>query len=153
MPLSKKSGTGEPIGMTGGVGGSAAKAVLVTVAAVALVVRVFRRRRSELTWAAVVLSALLLAQVTLGALTVLWRKPADVASAHVAVGALVLVTSFVITVRAARVNWLAQGLLPSPLYPGERVRVRGSSPVIEKAPLTPALSPEYRGEGVSAAGV
>jgi len=33
---------------------------------------------------------------------VLRRKPADVASAHVAVGALVLVTSFVLTARAAK---------------------------------------------------
>jgi hypothetical protein len=30
------------------------------------------------------------------------RKPADIASLHVAVGALVLVTSFVITLRAGR---------------------------------------------------
>ena len=45
--------------------------------------------------------------------------------------------------------------VPSPLYSGERVRVRGSSSESEIAdfrfqmqPLTPALSPEYRGEGV-----
>jgi len=44
---------------------------------------------------AVILLVLLMAQVTLGVLTVLLRKPADVASSHVAVGALVLVTSFV----------------------------------------------------------
>ena len=49
---------------------------------------------------AVILLLLLTAQVTLGVLTVLLRKPADVASAHVAVGALVLVTSFVMMVRA-----------------------------------------------------
>ena len=131
-------------------------AVLVTVAAVALVVRVVRRRRTELTRGAVVLSALLLTQVTLGVLTVLWRKPADVASLHVAVGALVLVTAFVMTVRAARVNYLVgRSFIPSPLYSGERVRVRGSSSEISDLksqmpkPLAPALSPEYRGEGVS----
>jgi heme A synthase len=45
---------------------------------------------------------LLAAQVTLGVLTVLYRKPADVASAHVAVGALLLVTSFVLAARAGR---------------------------------------------------
>src|SRR5688572_24136161 len=39
-------------------------------------------------------------------------------------------------------------LVPSPLYSGERVRVRGSSWSMEMRPLTPALSPEYRGEGV-----
>ena len=90
--------------------------LLVTAAAVALVARVFRKRRRELVVPSLALCALLLAQVTLGVLTVLWRKPADVASAHVAVGALVLVTAFVITVRVARINWLssrvAQGLSP-----------------------------------------
>ena len=131
-------------------------ALLVTVAAVALVARVVRRRRSELTRAAVILSALLLTQVTLGVLTVLWRKPADVASLHVAVGALVLVTAFVMGVRAARVNYLSsRSFVPSPLYAGERVRVRGSSSEISDLesqmpkPLTPALSPAYKGEGVS----
>jgi cytochrome c oxidase assembly protein subunit 15 len=88
-------------------------ALLVTTAAVALVVRVFRERRREQVVPSLVLCALLLAQVTLGVLTVLWRKPADVASAHVAVGALVLVTSFVMTVRAARVNWLAVRVAPA----------------------------------------
>ena len=46
--------------------------------------------------------ALLLIQVTLGILTVLLRKPADIASAHVAVGALLLVTIWVIAMRAHR---------------------------------------------------
>ncbi len=48
------------------------------------------------------LALLLLVQIALGVATVLLRKPADVASAHVAVGALVLVSSFVIMVRAIR---------------------------------------------------
>ena len=43
---------------------------------------------------------LLTVQVTLGILTVLLRKPADIASAHVAVGALLLVANWVIAVRA-----------------------------------------------------
>src|SRR5439155_8128936 len=40
-------------------------------------------------------------------------------------------------------------LVPSPLYSEESVRVRGrlSSAFREVLPLTPALSPEYRGEG------
>jgi hypothetical protein len=46
--------------------------------------------------------------------------------------------------------------VPSPLYAGERVRVRGRVPnqhgktrrAARARPLTPALSPEYRGEGV-----
>ena len=49
-----------------------------------------------------------------------------------------------------------KGSVPSPLYSGERDRVRGgtsngvSQPtaVLDVRPLTPALSPEYRGEGV-----
>ena len=94
-------------------------ALLVTVAAIALVARIVRWRRTELKIAAGVLSALLLTQVTLGVLTVLWRKPADVASLHVAVGALVLVTSFVMTVRAARVNYLSRrSFVPAPRYSG-----------------------------------
>src|SRR5687767_4860737 len=41
-------------------------------------------------------------------------------------------------------------LIPSPLYSGERVTVRGSSCSYGGKPApTPALSPEYRGEGVS----
>jgi uncharacterized PurR-regulated membrane protein YhhQ (DUF165 family) len=50
-----------------------------------------------------VLAPLLVTQVTLGVLTVLWRKPADIASLHVAVGALVLVTTFTLAARAVRV--------------------------------------------------
>jgi cytochrome c oxidase assembly protein subunit 15 len=128
-------------------------ALVVTAAACALVYRVLRQRRRELLVPSLVLVALLLTQVTLGVLTVLWRKPADVASAHVAVGALVLVTSFVMAVRAARVDWVARRLVPSPLYSGERVRVRGAFQPDRDEPLTPSLSPEYRGEGVRAAGV
>jgi cytochrome c oxidase assembly protein subunit 15 len=79
-------------------------AVLVTAVAVSLIAVALRRRRAGLFVPSLVLGALLATQVTLGVLTVLWRKPADVASLHVAVGALVLVTSFVMAVRSARVN-------------------------------------------------
>ena len=79
-------------------------AVLVTAALLAVSACVFRLRRAVvgLFTPAALLLVLLAAQVTLGVLTVLWRKPADLASAHVAVGALVLVTTFVIAVRAAK---------------------------------------------------
>ena len=53
-----------------------------------------------------ILLVLLLSQLTLGVLTVYYRKPADVTSIHVAVGALVLATSFVIAVRAMRLYCL-----------------------------------------------
>jgi cytochrome c oxidase assembly protein subunit 15 len=82
-------------------------AVLPTVMAVGLTtlaVWVSRRLRAvaPLAAPAVTLLALLLTQVTLGVLTVLLRKPADVASAHVAVGALTLLTAFVMLVRSLR---------------------------------------------------
>jgi heme A synthase len=44
-------------------------------------------------------------------LTVLLKKPADIASAHVAVGALVLVTTIVLAVRSLRLYSPAQALL------------------------------------------
>jgi cytochrome c oxidase assembly protein subunit 15 len=83
-------------------------AVIVTAAAAALILMIIRRGLRDLYVGAAILSALLIAQVTLGVLTVLWRKPADVASLHVAVGALLLVTAFVVTVRVARLNWSAR---------------------------------------------
>ena len=61
-----------------------------------------RHRRPGLVAPAVGMIVLLATQATLGVLTVLYRKPADVASAHVAVGALLLVTTFVLAARAAR---------------------------------------------------
>jgi heme a synthase len=79
-------------------------AVLVTIAllaAVGIILKSHRRER-ELFRPAVLLVALLVTQITLGVLTVLWRKPADVASLHVAFGALTLVTTFVVIVRASR---------------------------------------------------
>ena len=79
-------------------------ALLVTlfVVSLAVVVVLRRRRQPGLTGLALTLLILLLAQLTLGVLTVLKKKPADIASAHVAVGALVLVTTFVLAVRSMR---------------------------------------------------
>lgn len=79
-------------------------AVVVTLVLVALIVKAVSRVRSKVSFrgSALLLTVLLLAQLTLGVLTVLLRKPADIASLHVAVGALVLVTTFLIAVRAMR---------------------------------------------------
>ena len=83
-----------------------AGAIVVSAAVVIAAVRVLRRHRREgLTGPAVAMLVLLAAQVALGVFTVLKRKPADVASAHVAVGALLLAATFVLTVRAARLYW------------------------------------------------
>jgi cytochrome c oxidase assembly protein subunit 15 len=76
--------------------------VSVLVLALAGMVLVRYATRPRLAGAAWVLIALLFAQLTLGVLTVVYRKPADIASIHVAVGALVLVTAFVLTARAVR---------------------------------------------------
>jgi cytochrome c oxidase assembly protein subunit 15 len=79
-------------------------AVLVTLTLMLLAYKVIRlnRGRPSLLGPAIVLVGLLLTQLTLGVSTVLLHKPADVASAHVAVGALVLVTTFALAARAAR---------------------------------------------------
>jgi cytochrome c oxidase assembly protein subunit 15 len=72
---------------------------ILTVAGIAMV-----RHRSQrmLMVPASLLVVLLIAQITLGAYTVWMRKPADVASLHVAVGALTLVTAFVMCAAAVR---------------------------------------------------
>jgi heme a synthase len=108
-------------------------AVLVTAALLATAACVFRLRRAAagLFTPAVLLLVLLAAQVTLGVLTVLWRKPADLASAHVAVGALVLVTVFVLTVRAAK--------LYSPGRRSVRSRFMISAPGTDRAPARASL--------------
>src|SRR5204863_8995605 len=78
-------------------------AVIVSGFVIALAVYVLRRHRGRgFSGAAWTLLVLLCVQLTLGVLTVLLQKPADIASGHVAVGALVLVTTFVLAVRSMR---------------------------------------------------
>jgi cytochrome c oxidase assembly protein subunit 15 len=81
-------------------------AVLVTIALLSLFVLVLRSQAavSALKRPAIVMVTLLALQITLGVLTVLQRKPADIASAHVAVGALTLLTTFVLCVRVAKLT-------------------------------------------------
>ncbi len=89
-------------------------AVLI-LAAVAWTAWVARRQlggRSALTKFSLVWLGLILAQATLGVLTVLQNKPVDVATAHVAVGALSLVTGAMLTLTAMR-------LLPKPVREAE----------------------------------
>jgi cytochrome c oxidase assembly protein subunit 15 len=78
-------------------------ALLVTVLLGGLMYRVLRYHRQlmlrRLAW---ILMWLLPIQITLGILTVLWRKPADIASIHVAIGALTLMTTAVMLLRAMR---------------------------------------------------
>ncbi len=79
-------------------------ALLVTAVVLTLVARIVlhHRNRPALLRPAIVLLALLAAQIALGVFTVLFRKPADVASAHVAAGALVLMISFILTANSIR---------------------------------------------------
>jgi cytochrome c oxidase assembly protein subunit 15 len=109
-------------------------AIVVSVAILNLLVRVARLRagRSWLLRPAWLLLGLLLTQLTLGALTVLLRKPADIASAHVAVGALTLMTTFVLTVRAVRLYW------PRPV--GERLMDSRAFEVLPAEPGAAAVA-------------
>jgi cytochrome c oxidase assembly protein subunit 15 len=79
-----------------------ALAVTAFVLWTCLTVFIKHRHRKGLYRPAVLLVVLLVTQITLGVLTVLDRKPADIASAHVAVGALVLATMFALTMRSGR---------------------------------------------------
>jgi cytochrome c oxidase assembly protein subunit 15 len=95
-------------------------ALLVTAVLGLLMYRVLRYQRQRLlrrlAWG---LMILLPVQITLGALTVLWRKPADIASIHVAIGAMTLMTTAVLLLRAARLYsplWR-----PAPAFPVIRV--------------------------------
>jgi len=77
-------------------------AAIVTLLVLATAGHVFYHhgKRRELVRPALLLLALVALQVTLGALTVLSQKQFVINSLHVFNGALVLVTSFVLTLRA-----------------------------------------------------
>ncbi|MDP9175265.1 MAG: COX15/CtaA family protein [Planctomycetota bacterium] len=80
------------------------------------------RRLKTLARPAIGLLVLLGIQVTLGILTVLLHKPADIASAHVAVGALVLMTTWVIAVRSYSVLRNAPASVEQADQPGSTAR-------------------------------
>jgi cytochrome c oxidase assembly protein subunit 15 len=78
-------------------------AVLVTILISWLIVKLLREETNPgLRRPAWLLIGLLITQLTLGVLTVLWQKPADVASLHVLVGAITLMTTFTVIVRSLR---------------------------------------------------
>jgi cytochrome c oxidase assembly protein subunit 15 len=82
-------------------------ALIVTLAVIATASRIWfhHPHRTELRQPATLLTALVAVQVTLGALTVLTRRDVWINSAHVVVGALVLTTSLVITLRTWRIRF------------------------------------------------
>jgi len=79
-------------------------AVVVSTFVIALFILAFKRFRSTtgLRWPIALLPVLLTLQFSLGVITVLKRKPADIATLHVVTGALLLLTVFVLTVFAAK---------------------------------------------------
>ena len=82
-------------------------ALLVSLAILATTAHVFyhHRTRQELRRPSLLLLALLVVQVTLGAMTVLSGKQFIINSLHVVTGASVLVSSLVLTLRAHRVRF------------------------------------------------
>jgi len=78
-------------------------AIVVSIALIGLLVVGWRLTRDrKLRWPLMFVGGLLVIQFSLGALTVYYRKPAEVASAHVAFGALLLLTLAVLSARAMR---------------------------------------------------
>jgi cytochrome c oxidase assembly protein subunit 15 len=86
-------------------------ALLVSLLILATTAHVFyhHRTRPELRRPALLLLALLVIQITLGALTVLSGKQFVINSLHVVTGASVLVTSLVLTLRAHRARFAGAG--------------------------------------------
>jgi cytochrome c oxidase assembly protein subunit 15 len=82
-------------------------ALVVTLGILATAAHIWyhHRGRSALTRPALLIVALVAAQVTLGAFTVLSERNVWINSTHVVVGALVLATSLVITLRSWRVRF------------------------------------------------
>jgi cytochrome c oxidase assembly protein subunit 15 len=107
--------------------GALVAAVLIAITAV----RVFRhhRRRSELVRPSLLLLVLLVAQITLGALTVLTGKHYVINSLHVVTGASVLATSLVLALRAHRARFVDSA---APATSG--VGVRAARPVVGSRP-------------------
>jgi cytochrome c oxidase assembly protein subunit 15 len=88
-------------------------AIVVSLAVVGLFAWAIRTHERKLVMPAVAMLLLVFTQFTLGVLVVLWDKPADVASAHVAVGALLLLSTAVLTYRAGRIYYTVSGVLQS----------------------------------------
>jgi heme A synthase len=89
----------------------------VTLALVLLILKTLRDFRAvkALARPAYLLIFLLVTQITLGVLTVLLRKPAEIATAHVAVGALVLIATFTLFVRSLRLyGWGKKAIINTP---------------------------------------
>jgi cytochrome c oxidase assembly protein subunit 15 len=82
-------------------------ALIVALSVIATSIYIWRRHagRRNLTRPATLILALVAAQITLGALTVLSKRDVWINSVHLVCGALVLATSLVITLRSWRVKF------------------------------------------------
>jgi cytochrome c oxidase assembly protein subunit 15 len=96
--------------------------VMLAVAATLTVVLAKHRHERALVAPALLLDSLVLAQITLGALTVLSRRDPWINSAHVVCGALVLTTSLVLTLRAWRHAIADSGMRTADFIPDSPIR-------------------------------
>lgn len=101
-------------------------AILVTLSVLATVSHIWYHhgKRRELTRPATLIAALVVVQVTLGALTVLSQRNVWINSIHLVGGALVLATSIVITLRSFRIKFGKQAQLVAATSVARRVRLQ-----------------------------
>jgi cytochrome c oxidase assembly protein subunit 15 len=118
-------------------------AIIVALAIVATSAHVWyhERDRRELARPALVLVGLVAIQITLGALTVLSRRAVLINSAHVVVGALVLATSLVLTLRSWRSEFVTTAVRLKPDTTGE---VRLKADTTNDGRLKPDATDEVR---------
>ena len=116
-----------------------AGALLVVIAVAATSGTVWQRYRAsvhdELTRPALLLAALVVVQITLGALTVLSRRDVWINSVHVVCGALVLTTSLVLTLRTWRVKFAPYAVRLKP--DATPAHLTGTAPFVGSVRLQP----------------
>jgi cytochrome c oxidase assembly protein subunit 15 len=112
--------------------------VASAIAATSAHVWYHHRGLPALTRPASLLVALVIVQITLGALTVLSKRDVAINSAHVVCGALVLATSLVITLRSWRVRFAGVRLKPdaTTLSSGTTTVASGFSPTSGSVPAS-----------------
>lgn len=105
-------------------------AIVVCAIAALLGVRIFKRHinRAEFLFPILAIACLLVLQVVLGAWTVLSGKQPHVATAHVAVGALILAASVVLAIQSARLASPHAAALPAPSGSGALSAAREARP-------------------------
>jgi len=131
-----------------------AGALLVLIAVAATSSTVWQRYRAsvhdELTRPALLLAALVVVQITLGALTVLSRRDVWINSVHVVCGALVLTTSLVLTLRTWRVKFAPYAVRLKP--DAITARVTRTAPFVGRVRLPPSPRLRRTAEALAEAG-